>query len=99
MNDYPEGTTKESIESGLTATDRWIISKVNTLVRDVTENMEKYELGIAASKIYDFIWEEFCDWYIELVKPRLWSETDPSKAAAIYTLKSVLTTALKLLHS
>ncbi len=98
MNDYPEGTTKESIESGLTATDRWIISKVNTLVRDVTENMEKYELGIAASKIYDFIWEEFCDWYIELVKPRLWSETDPTKAAAIYTLKSVLTTALKLLH-
>ncbi len=82
----------------LTLADRWIISKVNTLVKDVTENMEKYELGIAAAKIYDFIWEEFCDWYIEMVKPRLWDDADSSKQAALWTLKTVLTTALKLLH-
>ena len=50
----------------------WILSKVNTLAKDVTENMDKYELGIALQKVYDFIWEEFCDWYIEMVKPRLW---------------------------
>lgn len=82
----------------LTLADRWILSKCNTLVQDVTENMEKYELGIAADKIYSFLWEEFCDWYIEMVKPRLWNEEDTSKAAALYTLKTVLSTGLKLLH-
>ncbi len=82
----------------LTLSDKWILSKVNTLAKDVTENMEKFELGIAADKIYSFIWEEFCDWYIEMVKPRLWDDSDSSKPAAIYTLKTVLTTALKLLH-
>jgi len=82
----------------LTLPDRWILSKCNTLVKDVTENMEKYELGIAADKIYSFLWEEFCDWYIEMVKPRLWNDADETKAAALYTLKTVLTTALKLLH-
>ena len=82
----------------LTLSDKWILSKVNTLAKDVTENMEKFELGIAADKIYSFIWEEFCDWYIEMVKPRLWDDSDSSKSAAIYTLKTVLTTALKLLH-
>ena len=82
----------------LTLADRWILSKCNTLVQDVTENMEKYELGIAADKIYSFLWEEFCDWYIEMVKPRLWNESDTTKAAALYTLKTVLASALKLLH-
>ena len=82
----------------LTLPDRWILSKCNTLVKDVTENMEKYELGIAADKIYSFLWEEFCDWYIEMVKPRLWNDADETKAAALYTLRTVLTTALKLLH-
>ena len=82
----------------LTLADRWILSKCNTLVKDVTENMEKYELGIAADKIYSFLWEEFCDWYIEMVKPRLWDDADETKAAALYTLRTVLTTALKLLH-
>ena len=82
----------------LTLADRWILSKCNTLVKDVTENMEKYELGIAADKIYSFLWEEFCDWYIEMVKPRLWDDADETKAAALYTLKTVLTNALKLLH-
>ncbi len=83
---------------GLTGADKWILSKVNDLARDVTDNMERYELDIAVQKVYDFIWEEFCDWYIEMVKPRLYSETDTSKAAALWTLKTVLTNALKMLH-
>ena len=80
--------------------DRWIISLVNTLAKDVTENMDKYELGIAVSKVYDFIWEEFCDWYIEIVKPRMYNrdEDKVSANAALYTLKTVLSDALKLLH-
>ncbi len=82
----------------LTGADKWILSKVNTLAKDVTENMDKYELGIAVQKVYDFIWEEFCDWYIEMVKPRLYSDTDSTKGAALWTLKTVLGNALKLLH-
>jgi valyl-tRNA synthetase len=78
--------------------DRWILSKVNTLVKDVTDNLEKYELGIVVTKLYDFIWEEFCDWYIEMVKPRLYNDEDDTKAAALWTLKNVLITSLKLLH-
>ncbi len=88
------GVTLES----LTMADRWILSKVNTLAKDVTENLDKYELGIALQKVYDFIWEEFCDWYIEMVKPRLYDDGDTTKAAAIWTLKTVLINALKLLH-
>ena len=88
------GVTLES----LTMADRWILSKVNTLAKDVTENLDKYELGIALQKVYDFIWEEFCDWYIEMVKPRLYDDQDTTKAAAIWTLKTVLINALKLLH-
>ena len=60
--------------------------------------MDKYELGIALQKVYDFVWEEFCDWYIEMVKPRLWNDEDRTKAAAIWTLKTVLINSLKLLH-
>ena len=82
----------------LTIADRWILSKVNDLAEEMTENMEKYELGIAVSKVYDFIWEEFCDWYIEMVKPRLYHDADETKAAALWTLKTVLIQALKLLH-
>ncbi len=82
----------------LTGADKWILSKVNTLAADVTENMEKYELGIAVQKVYDFIWEEFCDWYIEMVKPRLYNDEDTTKAAALWTLKTVLSNALKMLH-
>ncbi|MDD6550197.1 MAG: valine--tRNA ligase [Lachnospiraceae bacterium] len=80
--------------------DKAIISLVNTLVKDVTENMEKYELGVAVGKVYDFIWDEFCDWYIEMVKPRMYAkDTDPESAnAALFTLKNVLSIALKLLH-
>lgn len=82
----------------LTSADKWILSKLNTLAKDVTENMEKYELGIAVQKLNDFLWEEFCDWYIEMVKPRLYNDEDQTKAAALWTLSTVLTEALKLLH-
>ena len=80
--------------------DKWILSKVNTLAKDVTENMDKYEMGIAVQKVYDFIWDEFCDWYIEITKTRTYNkENDPASAnAAFWTLKTVLTEALKLLH-
>jgi valyl-tRNA synthetase len=81
-----------------TQADKWILSKCNALVSEVTDNMESYELGIAVQKIYDFIWEEFCDWYIEMVKPRLYSDTEETKGAALWTLKRVLITSLKLLH-
>ena len=82
----------------LTPADRWILSKANTLARDVTENMDKFELGIAVQKVYDFLWDEFCDWYIEMVKPRLYSDDDQTKGAALWTLKTVLIQGLKLLH-
>ncbi len=82
----------------LTQADRWILAKANELARDVTSLMDHFELGIAVQKIYDFIWEEFCDWYIEMVKPRLYNEEDQTKAAALNTLKKVLIQALKLLH-
>ncbi|MCD7883698.1 MAG: class I tRNA ligase family protein, partial [Lachnospiraceae bacterium] len=94
-----EDAIPEQIDlSELTAADKWILSKVNDLAEEVTENMDRYELGIAVQKVYDFIWEEFCDWYIEMVKPRLYSENDTSKTAALWTLKTVLTNALKMLH-
>ena len=87
-------------ESDLSAVDQWIISKMNTLTKDVTENMDKFELGIAVQKVYDFIWDEFCDWYIELAKYRIYhAEENPATAnSALYTLKTVLGDALKLLH-
>ncbi|MBQ2404426.1 MAG: valine--tRNA ligase, partial [Lachnospiraceae bacterium] len=84
--------------SDLTMADKWILSKMNSLAKEVTENMDKYELGIAVQKVYDFIWEEFCDWYIEMVKPRLWNDDDTTKAAALWTLKTVLINSLKMMH-
>ena len=82
----------------LTPADKWILSKANSLVKEVTDNMENYDFGVAVSKLNDFIWEEFCDWYIEMVKPRLYNEEDTTKAAALFTLKKVLTISLNLLH-
>ncbi len=84
----------------LTPADRWILSKVNTLTKDVTENMDKFELGIAVQKVYDFIWDEFCDWYVELAKYRIYhAEEDPAAAdCVLWVLKTVLGQALKLLH-
>ncbi|MBR3761172.1 MAG: valine--tRNA ligase [Lachnospiraceae bacterium] len=83
----------------LAPVDKWILSKLNSLAKEVTDNMENFELGIAVQKVYDFIWDEFCDWYIEMVKPRLYATDDASSQnAALYTLKTVLLEALKLLH-
>ena len=88
-----------SAAADLQPVDKWILSKLNTLVKDVTDNMDHFELGIAVQKVYDFIWDEFCDWYIEMVKPRLYSTDDAvSQNAALWTLKTVLIDALKLLH-
>ena len=84
--------------STLTQADKWILSKVNKLAKEVTANMDKFELGIAVQKVYDFIWEEFCDWYIEMVKPRLYNDNDGTKQAALWTLNTVLINSLKLLH-
>ena len=99
MMNMPEGgINTDTIPAGLTIEDKWILSKVNTLSKDVSENLDKFEMGIAADKIYNFIWEEFCDWYIEMVKPRLYGEESESKTAALYTLSTVLTSALKMLH-
>ncbi len=85
-------------ESRLTSADKWILSKVNGLAKEVTDNIEAYELGLAINKVYDFIWDEFCDWYIEMVKPRLYNRDDESADTALWTLKYVLIQALKLLH-
>ena len=86
-------------EKDLAPEDKWILSLLNRVVKDVTDNMERFELGIAMQKVYDFVWEEFCDWYIEMVKPRFYqSDDEASKAAAAWTLRTVLATSLKLLH-
>ncbi len=99
MNDPDNKVTADSaMPDNLTAADKWILSKMNNLIKEVTDNMEKYELGIAVAKLNDFIWEEFCDWYIEMVKPRLYNDEDTTKIAAIWALKKVLIDALKLLH-
>ena len=99
MND-PDNKIKatDARPANLTDADKWILSKMNGLIKEVTDNMENYELGIAVAKLNDFIWEEFCDWYIEMVKPRLYNDADETKTAAIWTLKTVLIDALKLLH-
>lgn len=91
----------DEISKYLEPDDKWILSKLNTLIRDVTDNIDHYELGIAVQKVYDFIWDEFCDWYIEMVKPRLYqkdADGQESNNAALWTLKNVLIDALKLLH-
>ena len=91
----------DEIKDSLYPVDKWILSKLNTLVKEVTDNMDSFELGIAVQKVYDFIWDEFCDWYIEMVKPRLYSTEDgeeDGKRAALWTLQNVLLDALKLLH-
>lgn len=97
MNIDDQQVVEVSIDE-LTPADKWILSKVNTLTKEVTENMDHYDFGVAVAKLYDFIWEEFCDWYIEMVKPRLWNEEDETRKAALWTLKTVLIQSLKLLH-
>lgn len=98
MNYEEEDLNLEVGLDELTAADKWILSKVNTLANEVTENMDKYDLGIAVQKLYDFAWEEFCDWYIEMVKPRLYNKEDATRHAALWTLKTVMINVLKMLH-
>ena len=97
-----EGKTVTAPEdlNALCNEDKWILSRLNTVIRDVTENMDKYELGIAVQKVYDFLWDELCDWYIEMAKVRLWkAEENPAAANdALWTLRTALTQGLKLLH-
>ena len=97
LENYKEVKFKE-VENSLTYEDKWILSKINRLVAEVTNNIDGFELGVFAQKIYDFIWNEFCDWYIEMVKSRLYNEEDKTKLAAQYTLNKVLADSLKLLH-
>ena len=99
MNMKEEGIT-EPDASLLTTADKWILSRVNTLAKDVTENMDKFELGIAVQKVYDFVWDEFCDWYVEMAKYRIYHAEENPEAAncALWVLKTVLGNALKLLH-
>ena len=84
-------------EESLTDADKWILTKVNTLVKEATDNLERFEFGLVAQKVYDFIWEEFCDWYIEMVKPRLYSEKDETKGCPL-DIRVCIKTSLKLLH-
>jgi valyl-tRNA synthetase len=84
--------------NNLEIADKWVLSKLNTLIQDVTENLEKYELGVAVQKVYDFIWDTYCDWYIELTKARLYSDDAQRKETAISVLVYVLDQLLRLLH-
>ena len=89
----------DKIPAAIAPEDKWILSRLNDTVSEVTENMNKFELGIAVQKVYDFLWDEFCDWYIEMVKPRLYKADDKdSRLAALWTLRKVLISGLKLLH-
>ncbi|MCX8131145.1 MAG: valine--tRNA ligase [Clostridia bacterium] len=99
LMNFDENLDFTKVDAGkFTVADKWILSRINTLAKEVTENMEKFELGIALQKIYEFIWEEFCDWYIELVKPRLYDRESDSRLEAQYVLNYVLGNAMKLLH-
>ena len=101
MMNLPEGEIAEPAREDFTTADRWILSRINTVAGEVTENMDRYELGIAVQKIHDFLWDEFCDWYIEIAKLRFNAAGEggeKSKMAALWTLRTVLTEALKLLH-
>ena len=101
LSNMPENGSKlaeDKLPANLCYEDKWILSKLNKLVKEVTNNLENFELGIAIQKVYDFIWNEFCDWYIEMVKSRLYDENCTTKFAAQYTLNKVLKDSLKLLH-
>jgi valine--tRNA ligase len=93
-----DNLTRESVEAKLTLADKWIISRANRVVKEVNYNMDQFDLGIGLQKAYDFTWSEYCDWYIEIVKPRLYGDDREAKRAALYTLTYVLEKILKLLH-
>ena len=88
----------EELPANLTYEDKWILSKLNNVIKEVSVNLDNYDMGVALQKIYDFIWNEFCDWYIEMVKPRLYDENCNTKDACLWTLNKVLINSLKLLH-
>lgn len=88
----------EEIPNNLCYEDKWILSKLNRMIKEISNNLENYDMGVALQKIYDFIWNEFCDWYIEMVKTRLYDENCESKNACLWTLNKVLINSLKLLH-
>ena len=92
------GDTTDFSNIALRDEDKWMISKVNEAVKYVTETMEKYDLALAGQKVYDLIWNEYCDWYIELVKPRLWGDDEEDKKVVRFTLVMCLKNMLKLLH-
>ncbi len=100
MMNMKDVALKQPGKEDFLAEDKWILSKVNRLAKEMTENMDKYELGIAVQKVYDFIWDEFCDWYIEMTKRRTYHREENQKSAdtALWTLKEVLTKALQMLH-
>lgn len=98
MMNLDKAEIPEEMPDNLMQADKWILSRCNHLAQDVTRNLEAFDLGIAVDKVQGFIWEEFCDWYIEMVKPRLYDKKDTTKAAALWTLKHVLISSLKLLH-
>jgi valyl-tRNA synthetase len=99
LMNFDEGLDFSKInEKIFTVADKWILSRINNITREVTENLEKFELGIALQKIYEFIWEEFCDWYIEIVKPRLYDKDSKTRLEAQYVLNYVMGNAMKLLH-
>lgn len=94
LEDYEDNTN----ELNLCYEDKWILSKLNTIIQEVTNNIDNFDLGVATQKIYDFIWNEFCDWYIEIVKTRLYDKENKTRKAAQYMLNKVLSDSLKLLH-
>ena len=103
LGNIPQDIDKDFMEAkelpaNLAYEDKWILSKLNNITKEITTNLENYDIGVALQKVYDFIWNEFCDWYIEMVKPRLYDEKSQNKDACLWTLNKVLTNALKLLH-
>jgi len=98
MNLGEDAVNQLPAAADLEIADKWVLSKLNTLIAEVTENLEKYELGVAVQKIYDFVWDTYCDWYIELTKARLYSEDEARKQTAISVLVYVLDQVLRLLH-
>ena len=98
IENFKENSIEELDVSKMIDVDKWINTKLNTLTKEVTENIEKYDLGVALQKIYDFIRNDFCDWYIEIVKPRLWDKENESRYTVQYILNHCLCTSLKLLH-
>ncbi|MDP4094911.1 MAG: valine--tRNA ligase [Bacillota bacterium] len=99
LMNFDENIDFSKVDPGkFTMADKWILSRINTLTKEVTENLEKFESGIGLQKLYEFIWEEFCDWYIELVKPRLYDRENESRLEAQYVLNYVLGNSMKLLH-